>query len=77
MAKVRVESGQIKSAQLIGTKGNYIVAFDVDETEWNDKPLVLSSSRQPYEARVFKSSDGAIAELKRIGIKSVSIELID
>ena len=42
--------------------------------EWKGEPLVLSSSRQPYEARIFKSLDGAIAELLRIGLTEASIK---
>lgn len=45
-----------------------------DGSEWEGKPLVLSSSRQPYEARVFKSIDGAAAELLRIGLSEASIK---
>ena len=55
-----------------GSKGEYTVIFD--GSEWEGKPLVLSSSRQPYEARVFKSIDGAAAELLRIGLSEASIK---
>ncbi|EJK90565.1 hypothetical protein UUU_25860 [Klebsiella pneumoniae subsp. pneumoniae DSM 30104 = JCM 1662 = NBRC 14940] len=41
---------------------------------WEGKPLVLCSSRQPYEARLFKSIDGAVAELMRIGLSEASIK---
>jgi hypothetical protein len=44
-------------------------------SNWNGEPLVLSSSRQPYEARIFKSLDGAIAELLRIGLTEASIKI--
>ena len=75
MAKERVISGILDSAQIVGFKGEYTVIFD--GTEWNGKLLVLSSSRQPYEARVFKSLDGAIAELQRIGLTEASIKIIN
>ena len=39
--------------------------------------IVLSSSRQPYEPRIFKSLDGAIAELSRIGISEASVKIIE
>ncbi|MCU8269087.1 hypothetical protein P3597_25480 [Vibrio parahaemolyticus] len=58
----------------MGIKGEYTVIFD--GSEWNGEPLVLSSSRQPYEARIFKSLDGAIAELLRIGLTEASIKII-
>lgn len=75
MAKERVTSGILDRAQIVGFKGEYTVIFD--GTEWNGEPLVLSSSRQPYEARVFKSLDGAIAELQRIGLTEASIKIIN
>lgn len=75
MAKERVTSGILDRAQIVGFKGEYTVIFD--GTEWNGKLLVLSSSRQPYEARMFKSLDGAIAELQRIGLTEASIKIIN
>lgn len=73
MAKERIKSGLLDQAQIIGFKGDYMVIFD--GMEWNGEPLMLSSSRQPYEARIFKSLDGAIAELLRIGLTEVSIKV--
>ncbi|MGR5187039.1 hypothetical protein ACPV3S_16000 [Photobacterium damselae] len=75
MAKERVISGILDRAKIVGFKGEYTVIFD--GIEWNGEPLVLSSSRQPYEARVFKSLDGAIAELQRIGLTEASIKIIN
>ncbi|HAS6097411.1 TPA: hypothetical protein I7145_22640 [Vibrio vulnificus] len=75
MAKERVISGILDRAQIVGFKGEYTVIFD--GSKWNGEPLVLSSSRQPYEARVFKSLDGAIAELQRIGLTEASIKIIN
>ncbi|OWO81622.1 hypothetical protein B5C26_12840 [Photorhabdus luminescens] len=72
MAKERVKSGILNRATIEGCKGEYTVIFD--GSEWNGKPLVLSSSRQPYEARIFKSVDGALAELLRIGLSEASIK---
>ncbi|WP_430489564.1 hypothetical protein ACQR7C_09825 [Salmonella enterica] len=71
MAKERVKSGLLGRATIEGSKGEYTVIFD--SSEW-EKPLVLCSSRQPYEARVFKSIDGAAAELLRIGLSEASIK---
>ncbi|CAK2018742.1 conserved hypothetical protein [Vibrio crassostreae] len=75
MAKERVKSGIIDHAQISGMKSAYTVVFD--GSEWNGEPLVLSSSRQPYEPRIFKSLDGALAELLRIGITEASIKITD
>jgi hypothetical protein len=75
MAKERVKSGIIDHAQILGKKGEYTIIFD--GSEWNGEPLVLSSSRQPYEARIFKSLDGALAELLRIGLTEASIKVTD
>ena len=72
MAKERVRSGLLDSATIQGSKGEYTVIFD--GSEWEGKPLVLCSSRQPYEARLFKSIDGAVAELMRIGLSEASIK---
>jgi hypothetical protein len=72
MAKERVKSGILDRATIEGSKGDYTVIFD--GAKWEDKPLVLCSSRQPYEARIFKSIDGAVAELLRIGLSEASIK---
>lgn len=72
MAKERVRSGLLDRATIQGSKGEYTVIFD--GSEWEAKPLVLCSSRQPYKARVFKSIDGAAAELLRIGLSEASIK---
>ncbi|EBL5805279.1 hypothetical protein EDK57_20395 [Salmonella enterica] len=72
MAKERVKSGILDRATIEGSKGGYTVIFD--GSEWEGKPLVLCSSRQPYKARVFKSIDGAAAELLRIGLSDASIK---
>lgn len=71
MAKERVKSGLLDRATIEGSKGEYTVILMVQR---EGKPLVLCSSRQPYEARVFKSIDGAAAELLRIGFSEASIK---
>jgi len=75
MAKERVKSNIIDQAQIVGKKGEYTVVFN--GSEWDGEPLVLSSSRQPYEARIFKSLDGALAELLRVGLTEASIKITD
>jgi hypothetical protein len=77
MAKTRVESNMINGAEVVGTKGSYIVTFKGNDAEWKGKSIVLSSSRQPYEPRIFKSLDGAIAELTRIGLNEASVKIIE
>ncbi|CDM89779.1 conserved protein of unknown function [Xenorhabdus bovienii] len=72
MAKERVKSGILNRATIEGFKGEYTVIFDGSELK--GKPLVLCSSRQPYEARIFKSIDGAVAELLRIGLSEASVK---
>lgn len=72
MAKERVRLGLLDRATIQGSKGGYTVIFD--GSVWEGKPLVLCSSRQPYEARLFKSIDGAVAELMRIGLSEASIK---
>lgn len=77
MAKTRVENNLINGAEVVGSKGNYIVAFKGNAAEWGGKPIFLSSSRQPYEPRIFKSLDGAVSELSRIGLSEVSVKIIE
>lgn len=72
MAKERVKLGKLEKATIEGFKGEYTVIFD--GLECKDRQLFLSSSRQPYEARIFKSIDGAVAELLRIGLSEASIK---
>lgn len=74
MAKIRVQAGHINGAEVHGNKGSYIVYFSGKSAEWGGEPIVLSSSRQPYEPRVFKSVDGAIAELNRIGLTEILVK---
>lgn len=73
MAKERVRKGTLNQSFISGFKGEYMVFFD--GTDLNSEPLVLSSSRQPYEARIFRSLDGALAELLRIGLTETSIKV--
>lgn len=75
MAKERVKSCILNEAEILGFKGEYTVVFN--GTNWNGDPLILSSSRQPYQARIFKSLDGAIAELLRIGLTEASVKIIN
>lgn len=75
MAKIRVECKMIDKAKIVGTKNRYVVKFYGKNSEWNGKQLVLCSSRNPYEPRVFKSLDGAVSQLSRIGLDKLKISI--
>ena len=59
------------------SKGTFYHYFKGKDAEWKGDQLALSSSRNPYEPRVFKSIDGAVAELNRIGIMRLEVIIID
>lgn len=73
MARIRVEGEMIDKAKIIGPKGEYIIEFYGSGAEWNGRAVVLCSARDPYNPRKFKSVDGAISQLSRIGLNNVSI----
>lgn len=75
MAKIRVERKMIDKASITGTRGNYVIEFYGENAEWNGEQLVLCSSRNPYESRLFKSLDGAVSQLSRIGLNDLSISV--
>lgn len=72
-ARIRVERKMIDKASIVGTRGSYVVKFYVENAEWNGEQLVLCSSRNPYEPRLFKSLDGAVSQLSRIGLDNLTI----
>lgn len=76
MAKIRVESKMIDRAKIIGSKGDYVVEFYGSCAEWNGKPVVLCSARDPYNPRHFKSLDGAVSQLSRIGLDQLSVTVV-
>ena len=73
MAKIRVEKKMIEKAKIVGSKGEYVIEFYGPSSYWNGEPLVLCSARDPYEPRRFKSLDGAVSQLSRIGLEKLSI----
>ena len=73
MARIRVEKNMIDRAKILGSKGDYTIEFHGSCSEWEGQQLVLCSSRNPYEPRSFKSLDGAVSQLSRIGLASLSI----
>lgn len=75
--KLRIGKGMIDRASIVEGENGYIVQFHGASAEWNDEPLVLcsvlSTARNPYEPRQFKSLDGAISQVKKIGLESIEI----
>ena len=72
-AKLRLEAGIIEEAEILKHEKNYLVQFTGKGATWYGENLVLSSARQPYEARIFKSIDGAMSAIERIGLKTAKI----
>ena len=75
IAKVRFEAGIIERAKIIKSEENYIVQFTGKGATWNGESLVLSSAREPYQARIFKSIDGAMSAVEKIGLKTAAIDV--
>lgn len=75
IAKLRFEEKIIEGAKIVKRDGDYIVQFTGDRATWKGESLELSSARQPYEARVFKSIDGAMSAIEQIGFKSAVIHI--
>lgn len=75
-AKLRVENSMISHAVLKPVNEGYVIEFENNgaPVEWKGENLVLCSSRNPYEPRVFKSIDGAVSEAKRIGVKGIKYD---
>ena len=74
-ARIRVEEKMIIKAKIVGSKGSYIVEFYGSCAEWEGQQLILCSSRNPYEPRLFKSLDGAVSQLLRIGLVNLKVEI--
>ena len=77
MAKTHLEKGWFDGACIKGKDSNFIIFFTGKDADWDGKPLMLSSSRNPFEPRIFKSIDGAAAELSRIGIQKINLVIAD
>lgn len=74
IAKVRVEQGIIEGARIAKDEGTYRVIFTGEGAIWKGENLILSSARQPYEARIFKTIDGAMGAIEKIGFKVAMID---
>jgi len=77
MATLRIKNGMLNGARIKGNKGHYNVFFLGDSGDWEGEPLVLSSARSPYNGRIFKSIDGAMSAIHRIGLNKAIIEIIE
>jgi len=73
IAKLRLEEGIIEGAEIMKIKDAYRVQFTGKGAQWKGDNLVLSSARQPYEARTFKSIDGAMSAIENIGLKTATV----
>lgn len=72
-AKLRVEKGWFDGACIKGKNKQFVVLFTGKDADWKGEPLFLCSTRSPHEPRIFKSIDGAVSELERIGINNVQV----
>jgi len=73
IAKIRVKNKMIERAEIVGTKGDYVVEFYGKCAEWNGKPVVLCSQRDPCKPKRFRSLDGAVSQISEIGLDRLSI----
>ena len=72
-AKLRVEKNWFDGAYITGADKQFVVSFTGKDADWKGQPLFLCSSRNPHEPRIFRSIDGAVSELMRIGINNVQV----
>ncbi len=73
IARLRLEAGMIEGAEIVKIEDTYRVQFIGKGARWKGENLVLSSARQPYEARAFKSIDGAMSAIEKIGLQTATI----
>jgi hypothetical protein len=74
-AKRLSEEGRFYSSTVVGVKNRYRVTFRPLFHREQLPEYVLCSSRNPYEARVFKSVTGAVNELIRLGFNDCMVVL--
>lgn len=75
IAKNRIKAGIIEGAEIIKSGETYRVQFTGEGAIWHGENLVLSSARQPYEAREFKSIDGAMSAIESVGLSTAVIDV--
>jgi len=76
MVKGRIKGGMINRASIVKSENGYIVQFYGSNAEWNGEPIVLCSARNPYEPRQFKSLDGAVSQVSKIGLDNIAITAV-
>ncbi|HCM4287814.1 TPA: hypothetical protein N3J59_005253 [Klebsiella quasipneumoniae] len=74
-AKERAQAGMINTAVILRVDGGYVIKFEGDNSDWKGESMILSSARDPYVPRLFKSIDGAVSEAERIGVKGIALDL--
>lgn len=72
-AKRLSEEGRFYSSTVVGVKNKYRVIFNPLFKRDPTPAYALCSSRNPYEARVFKSVTGAVNELNRLGFNDCMV----
>ena len=65
----------IDNAVITRVEDGYVIIFAGANSDWNGENLILSSAREPYLPRIFKSIDGAVSEAERIGVKGIALDL--
>lgn len=75
LVKGRIQAGMIDTAVITRVDKGYVIKFEGSNADWGDEKLILSSVRDPYEPRIFKSIDGAVSESERLGVKKITLDL--
>lgn len=73
MVKLRIERKMIDRAEIVKRGDGYVIQFHGDSADWNGEPMELCSARNPYEPRIFKSLDGAVSQIAKIGLDNIQI----
>ncbi len=76
MVKVRIEKRLINRASIVKGEHGYTVQFYGPAAEWDGEPIVLCSARNPYEPRQFRSLDGAVSQVSKIGFDNIAITAV-
>lgn len=74
-AKRLSENGRYYSTTVVGIKNKYILIFNPLFKREQTPAYALCSSRNPHEARIFKSITGAVNELTRLGFDGCMVVL--
>lgn len=77
LIKKLIDAYGVDKANIKCIKGDYFVLVDGDFTEGGKQKLMISTSKEPAKARVFKSSSHAISEMLRLGFTKPNIKIIN